>query len=284
MLVSVIILMVLSIVFSFLAFGTIRRSLARSRASAIPDSSKFRFRHAVQGTLDDLFRAVLIFCVAVIVSCFVFRYSTVSHFDSIMADTLSMVCATTVVILCAAYWSNARRPRFYVASSMAIVIVLTCVLFGTHFQITRKPGDAIERYCSNGSGHISPDGSWADLGRRYVSVAFACWCVAMIGAVFHHPGLRHWRPQSRGCLHGLWVVAAALATISGVVSLGFYSWYFWKTFSIMKEVYGTAFTNTVFKWGFGQYLALATWAAPILHFFHIWLGCKYIPPQYRNLC
>lgn len=39
----------------------------------------------------------------------------------------------------------------------------------------------------------------------------------------------------------------------------------------MKEVYGDAFVAAIKTWGFGQYLALATWFPPVLHFLYLYL-------------
>jgi hypothetical protein len=38
----------------------------------------------------------------------------------------------------------------------------------------------------------------------------------------------------------------------------------------MKEVYGRAFLDAIKRWGFGQYLAMATWGPLVLLFLYVY--------------
>jgi hypothetical protein len=82
-------------------------------------------------------------------------------------------------------------------------------------------------------------------------------------------------------LHASWVVAEALPSIAGVISLCIYSRYYWIMRSIMEDVYGHAFAAATTKWGFGQYLALATWFPPVLQFLYYYWVKRSRPTTWR---
>jgi hypothetical protein len=269
MFISVIILICLSISVSFLSFSLINKRLKERIDKPDPEKRRFNFRPSLVATLDHLLAAVLVFTLSVMVSSYVYRSTTHSRFDALMADVLSMFSSTAAVMICASYWAISK-PRVYVTISMFVVVVLDIVLFATHFNIFYKPGMAVERLCSRGYGSMTPNERFHRSYDFYFLLGgFTCWCLAVFGAVFHHPRLRPFRPLG-GWPYACWVVVEALPSIAGTVALGIYSLYFWQTREIMQD--GGAFNAAIKKWGFGQYLAVATWFPPILHFFYYYLG------------
>ncbi|KAK0609888.1 hypothetical protein B0T17DRAFT_621192 [Bombardia bombarda] len=231
-----------------------RRRPRSSRSPAKPEKQRFSFRHACIGTVDELFSAVFIFGIAVLVSTSVFRQSTDARFDVLMADGLSLFCSTSILMLAATYWSH-NRQRPHATVSVIISSVLTVALFGTHFHVVNKHANPAELACGTGKGWVNvSDGDPFDMRLfRFVPVGFACWCLALVGAGFHHP----------------WV---SLPSVFGSVSLVIYAVYFFNTWQMMKGTYGKAFTKSLQTWGFGQYLAVFTWLPPIMTFVHLFFA------------
>lgn len=293
MLTSTTMLMLLAFTFSVLSFGPIVHLITRPE-----QKTKYSFRVSFLGTLDDLFQAVLVFGIAVIVSGFVFRYNTQSHFDALMADGLAMLCSTTVVMLAASYWAH-NKPRPYVAWCVAAVVALTVALFATHHTVVSIRASPVERACGTDGRNWSQSqpGGGADDGDvivrdadfnashfDFIPLGFACWCLVTFGAIFHHPMVkRRWKPRpERSAGYVAYVIVESLPSFFGLLGLAIYLAYFWHTWRLMKSVYGDAFTKAEKTWGFGQYLAVATWLPVFLQFGHLFI-CKSAPgcPEIR---
>jgi hypothetical protein len=280
MLTSTTMLMLLAFTFSVLSFGPIVHLITRPE-----QKTKYSFRVSFLGTLDDLFQAVLVFGISVIVSGFVFRYNTQSHFDALMADGLAMLCSTTVVMLAASYWAH-NKPRPYVAWCVAAVVCLTVALFATHDTVVSIRASPVERACgtdgrnwtqSSGDGEVVVhDVDFNATHFNFIPLGFACWCLVTFGAVFHHPKVkRRWKPRpgwSAGYVG--YVIVESLPSFFGLLGLAVYLAYFWHTWRLMKSVYGDAFTKAEKTWGFGQYLAVATWLPVFLQFGHLFM-CRW---------
>lgn len=286
MLASTTMLMLLAACFSALSFGPIVHLVTRPERK-----TRYSFRVSFLGTLDDLFQAVLVFGISVVVSGFVFRYRTDSHFDALMADGLAMLCSTTVVMLAASYWAH-NKPRPYVAWAVAAVAVLTVALFATHGTAVAVRASPVERACgtdgrnwSSQSGDATTsvtvrDADFNATHFSFIPLGFACWCLAAFGAVFHHPAVRRrWKPVIGGGGGGYvgvaYAAAESLPSFFGLLGLAVYLAYFWHTWRLMKSVYGDAFTKAEKTWGFGQYLAVATWLPVFLQFGHLFM-CKFL--------
>ena len=270
-------LIVLTAVFSSLSFSPISKRIAVLQRLYLlhrrPKKRRCNFRLSLVRTLPGLLISTLVFGASVMVSSYVYRWTTHSRFDALMADALSMLSATSVVMVCAAYWATSTHPysRGYVTGSVVLVALLNVVLFATHFSIFYKPGKIIERLCSQRYDAMTPDQEFHHSDDFFYFLGgFVCWVLAAVGTAFHHPRLRRYRAET-GSRHAAWVTAEALPTVAGVVSLAVYSRYYWRTRGIMKEVYGDAFVAAIKTWGFGQYLALATWFPPVLHFLYLYL-------------
>jgi hypothetical protein len=287
MLASTTMLMLLSFSFSILSFGPIVHLITRPE-----QKTKYSFRVSFLGTLDDLFQAVLVFGISVIVSGFVFRYHTESHFDALMADGLAMLCSTTVVMLAASYWAH-NKPRPYVAWCVAAVVVLTVALFATHHTVVSIRASPVERACgtdgrtwSQGDGEAEVrDADFNATHFKFNPLGFACWCLVTFGAVFHHPKVkRRLKPRpGRSVGYIVYVVLESLPSFFGLLGLAIYLAYFWHTWRLMKMVYGDAFTKAEKTWGFGQYLAVATWLPVFLQFGHLFM-CKFDPTPKLAAC
>ncbi|KAK3314269.1 hypothetical protein B0H66DRAFT_643666 [Apodospora peruviana] len=269
MLTAVSMLLFLAIAFSILSFGPVVDIVSR------PSPKKhFSFRQSCIGTVDELFSAVYVFGISVLVSTFAFRYRTDARFDVLMADGLSLCCSTTVIMLAATYWAhNKQRP--HATASFIVTAIITIALFGTHFNVASKRASPVELACGTGKGWITvTQGDPFDMRLfRFIPVGFACWCMALIGAVFHHPIMHKRRPAAqRKWALGFWKVAESLPSVFGCISLAIYAAYFFNTWHMMKETYGEAFTSAEKTWGFGQYLAVFTWLPPILTFAHLFFS------------
>jgi hypothetical protein len=283
MFVSTIILMGLTILFSALSFEPIskRVRLIQQHAQFGGDLVKPRcnFRLSLVSTLPNFVDATLVFAGSVVVSSYVYRWTTHSRFDALMADALSMLSTTAATMVCASYWATItdrhHHPRGYVTIGIAILVVLNIVLFGTHFSIFYKPGIAIERLCSRRYAVMTPEQRFhRSEDFYYLFGAFAFWVLACIGTGLHHPLVQRYRAKN-GVLHACWVITEALPSIAGVISLCIYSRYYWIMRSIMEDVYGDAFGAATMTWGFGQYLALATWLPPVLQFlYYYWVKMR----------
>ncbi|KAH8909429.1 hypothetical protein BR93DRAFT_975696 [Coniochaeta sp. PMI_546] len=280
MLTSTTMLMLLAFTFSVLSFGPIVHLITRPE-----QKTKYSFRVSFLGTLDDLFQAVLVFGISVIVSGFVFRYHTDSHFDALMADGLAMLCSTTVVMLAASYWAH-NKPRPYVAWCVAAVAVLTVALFATHHTVVSIRASPVERACGTdgrnwsqtegdgGADVVVRDADFNASHFNFIPLGFACWCLVAFGAVFHHPVVkRRWKPRpGRSVGYVVYVIVESLPSFFGLLGLAIYLAYFWHTWRLMKSVYGDAFTKAEKTWGFGQYLAVATWLPVFLQFGHLFMS------------
>jgi hypothetical protein len=289
MFVSTIILMGLTIIFSALVFEPIskRVRLIQQHAHFGGDLVKPRcnFRLSLVSTLPNFVDATLVFAGSVMVSSYVYRWTTHSRFDALVADALSMLSTTAATIACASYWATIthrhHRPRGYVTVGIAILAVLNIVLFSTHFSIFYKPGLAIERLCSRKDAVMTPEQRFHRSDDfYYLFGGFAFWVLTCIGTGLHHPLVQRYRAKN-GVLHASWVVAEALPSVAGVVSLCIYSRYYWIMRSIMEDVYGHAFAAATTKWGFGQYLALATWLPPVLQFLYYYWVKRSRPTTWR---
>jgi hypothetical protein len=272
MLVATVMLLFLALGFSLLSFAPIADMISRKPVDDDPEKkAAFNFRAACIGTVDELFSAVFVFGLSVIVSTFIFRYSTDARFDILMADGLSLFCSTTIVMIAATYWKHScERP--HASFSVGIVAILTVVLFATHFNVTNTHASPVELACGTGSGLISSTDSdpFDQRHFRFVPIGFSFWVVALVGAVCHHPKLHPYRPS---WAHGwIWTTFESLPLFFGFASLIIYAAYFFSTWKMMKETYGQAFTHAEETWAFGQILAVFTWLPPILAFFHLFFG------------
>lgn len=280
MLTSTTMLMLLAFTFSVLSFGPIVHLITRPE-----QKTKYSFRVSFLGSLDDLFQAVLVFGISVIVSGFVFRYHTESHFDALMADGLAMLCSTTVVMLAASYWAH-NKPRPYVAWCVTAVVIMTIALFVTHNKVVSIRASPVERACGTdgrnwsqgGSDVVFRDADFNATHFNFIPLGFACWCLVTFGAVFHHPMVkRRWKPRpERSVGYVAYVLVESLPSFFGLLGLAIYLAYFWHTWRLMRAVYGDAFTKAEKTWGFGQYLAVATWLPVFLQFGHLFM-CKLSP-------
>ena len=295
MFVSIVILLFLTLVFSTLSFSPISRHLRTPRpySSLRPRRRRFNLRLSLLATLPHLLATTLVFTTSIILSSFVYRWTTHSRFDALMADALSMLCATSVIMLCAAFWatvpdtSPSHSPHsphphphqpWYIPASILLLSILNTVLFSTHFSVFHKPGKVIERLCSRGAAALSssfttPSQSFHHSSDfQYFLAGFVAWTLAVVGLVFHYPRLRGMRGRLRGWKYAGWVVAEGMPAVAGMAALAVYARYYWTTRGVMGEVYGRAFLDAVGRWGFGQYLALATWGPPVLGFGWVFLG------------
>ncbi|KAK3367700.1 hypothetical protein B0H63DRAFT_489645 [Podospora didyma] len=271
MLVAVGMLLFLAFVFSLMSLGP----LVDIVANPSPRNRKkhFNFRASCVGTVDELFSAVFVFAIAVLVSTFVFRYKTEARFDALMADGLSMFCSTAVIMLAASYWAhNEQRPHATI--SVCLIAILTIVLFATHSSVANMHASPAELACGTGKGRVGVlGGDPFDIKKfRFIPVAFGSWCLALIGAVFHHPFVNKYKPdKERRFARVMWQMGESLASVFGFIGLVIYAIYFFNTWKMMKETYGEAFTKGLKNWGFGQYLAVFTWLPPLLTFMHLFL-------------
>jgi hypothetical protein len=275
MFISIVILLLLTLTFSLLSFTPISRHLRTSRHSqpSLPNH-RFNLRRSLLTTLPHLLATTLVFTASIIISSYVYRWTTQSRFDALMADALSMLCATSVIMLCASYWATtpdslSPHQPWYIPASIALLGVLNTILFATHFSIFYKPGKVIERLC-NRSLSLQELEFRNSADFQYFLAGFIAWAMACVGLVFHYPRFRGKRRTLRGWRYCLWAVAEALPAVAGMAALAVYARYYWTTRAVMKEVYGPAFLDAIKRWGFGQYLALATWGPPILLFLYVY--------------
>ncbi|KAK4179557.1 hypothetical protein QBC36DRAFT_206729 [Triangularia setosa] len=273
MIVAIGMLLCLTIAFSLLSFGPLVDIVARAPYTS--RRKRFNVRISCIGTVDELFSAVFVFALAVIVSTFVFRYRTDTRFDALMANALSQLCSTTVVMLAAAYWcQNKQRP--HATGSVFIVVILTIALYTTHASVANMRASAAEMACGIGKGRVSlVRGDPFDMEKfHFVPVGFGSWLLALFGALFHHPWLNKYRPtkEKKRIWRILWKTAESLPCVFGLIGLAVYTAYFMNTWQMMKESYGSTFSQNVKEWGFGQYLAVFTWLPPLLTFGHLFVS------------
>ncbi|KAK4185667.1 hypothetical protein QBC35DRAFT_298495 [Podospora australis] len=271
MIVAIVMLLLLTLAFSVLSFGPLVDIIARGHNN----KKRFSLRTSCIGTVDELFSAVFVFSLAVIVSTFVFRYRTDTRFDALMANALSQLCSTTVVMLAATYWAhNKQRP--HATLSVSVVSILTIAMFTTHASVANMRASASELVCGIGKGRVSTiRGDPFDMKKfHFIPVGFGCWCVALFGAIIHHPWLHRFRPDhtNRKISRIIWKIGESLPSVFGLVCLVVYAAYFLNTWHMMKETYGKTFSKNVRTWGFGQYLAVFTWLPPILTFAHLFFS------------
>ncbi|KAK3994403.1 hypothetical protein QBC44DRAFT_357284 [Cladorrhinum sp. PSN332] len=272
MIVAIVMLLFLTLAFSILSFGPLVQTVARPSKK-----ERFSFRAACIGTVDELFSAVFVFALALIVSTFVFRYKTDTRFDALMANALSQLCATTVVMLAASYWAH-NKERPHATGSVFVVAVLTISMFATHAPVANMHASAAELACGIGKGRISTiRGDPFDMKKfHFVPVGFGAFILALVGAVSHHPWVHPHRPTREKKSHVvsriLWKVAQSLPSVAGLIGLAVYTTYFLNTWEMMKETYGNTFSKNIKNWGFGQYLAIFTWLPPVLSFVHLFWG------------
>lgn len=94
---------VATLLFLALAFSLISIYPLAKRFSCPSFKPRFSFRDACIGTVDELFSAVSVFTLAVLVSTLVFRYRSDTRFDALMANAMSLFCSTALVMLAATY-------------------------------------------------------------------------------------------------------------------------------------------------------------------------------------
>ncbi|KAK3690473.1 hypothetical protein B0T22DRAFT_463654 [Podospora appendiculata] len=290
MLIAVGMLLLLAFAFTITSFGPMINIVSRAVDKAHKERDHFCFRQALIGTVDELFSAVFVFGLAVIVSTFVYRYNTEARFDVLMADALSMFCSTSVIMLAAPYWSH-NEFRTHSTASFIVIAILTIALFATHFHVVNIHASPVELACGTGKGSVNfRDGDPFDMRLfRFIPIGFACWCLALIGATFHHPYINKYQPydpygrRARGQPRrtptaaervklALWKIVESFPTVFGLIGLVIYAVYFFNTYKMMKDTYGEAFTKAEKTWGFGQYLAVFTWLPPILTFLHMYFA------------
>ncbi|KAK4442418.1 hypothetical protein QBC34DRAFT_363781 [Podospora aff. communis PSN243] len=276
MFISIVILLLLTLTFSVLSFTPISRHFRNPLHSQTP-TPRFNLRHCLLTTLPHLLATTLVFTASVIISSYVYRWTTHSRFDALMADALSMLCATSLVMLCAAYWATTpshqhQHQPWYMPASIVLLGILNTILFATHFSVFYKPGKVIERLCHRTPSSSSPEQTefHNSTDFQYFLAGFIAWLLACVGLAAHYPSFRSARAALRGWKYGLWVVAEALPAVAGMAALAVYARYYWITRGVMKEVYGRTFLDGIKRWGFGQYLALATWGPPVLLFLYVY--------------
>ncbi|KAK5653687.1 hypothetical protein OQA88_8717 [Cercophora sp. LCS_1] len=277
MFVSVIILLVLAFFSSLLAIHPIAKRLRREKEAYIIGESpktRFNFRLCVVKCVPHLLAAALVFAGSVMASSYVYRWTTHSRFDALMADALTMLSVTAVTMICAAFWATRTRPSSpgYVTASVALLSVLNIVMFFTHHTVYYKPGKIIEQLCSRSYDSMKPDVRYSHSQDFLFFVsAFSGWVAASLGMAYHHPAFRERRQHMtwKGWKKGLMAFTDVSPALAGTTAMLSYAKYYWKARGVMKEVYGEAFVDAIKTWGFGQYLALATWAPPILLFLYL---------------
>ncbi|KAK0659445.1 hypothetical protein QBC41DRAFT_47684 [Cercophora samala] len=273
MIVAIGMLLCLTVAFSLLSFGPLVDVVARAPYTS--RKTRFSLRVSCIGTVDELFSAVFVFALAVIVSTFVFRYRTDTRFDALMANALSQLCSTTVVMLAAVYWChNQHRP--HATGSVFLIAALTIALYVTHAGVANMRASAAEMACGIGKQRVSlMKGDPFDMEKfHFVPVGFGSWFLALIGAVFHHPWMNRFRPtkDKKRVWRLLWKTVGSFPAVFGLIGLAVYMAYFMNTWQMMKENYGKTFSQNVKEWGFGQYLAVFTWLPPILTFGHLFIS------------
>jgi hypothetical protein len=237
-----------------------------------------RIQTALVGTLDDLLGAILIFTLSVLVSSIVYRFTELTVYNKFMAETLSLVCATAMVMVGAAHWRHGRlRVAMFVGYWLNAV--LTIVLFATDFYSQARgldEGLPLERNCLRSVlTPEAPPGALPDLNdlgskRKYYPACFALWCVALLGSMAQLPRVRGgWLARQK---RAVLLVVDAVPFVAGTATMIWLIGLFWKTYEDMTQAYGEAFTTNEKEWGFGQILALATWIPPILTFGHQLIG------------
>jgi hypothetical protein len=271
MLVSTAMLMFIAVLFSILSFSPV---MAIAKTELRPHST-FHIRAAFVGTIDDLYQAVIVFGLSVLVSSFIYRSSTDSQFDVLMADGLSMLCSTTVIMLTPTYWDfNERRPQW--AATVLAVVIMTVVMFGTHFHVIDIHASPAELACGSASSKWTSgngDDDPFDIAHfRFVPVGFTLWCLVLIGSMLHQPIVRTFRPKKMSVVWWIWVVVESFPSTIGFFALFVYAAYFYNTWHMMKSAYGNAFTKPQEAWGFGQLLSLFTWLPPIFTFVHLFFS------------
>ncbi|KAK4199518.1 hypothetical protein QBC40DRAFT_81498 [Triangularia verruculosa] len=273
MIVAIAVLLCLTIAFSLLSFGPLVDIVARAPYTS--RKKRFSLRVSCIGTVDELFSAVFVFALAVMVSTLVFRYKTDTRFDALMANALSQLCSTTVVMLAAVYWChNKQRP--HATGSVLLMAILTIALYTTHAGVANMRASAAEMACGIGKGRVSlVRGDPFDMKKfNFIPVGFGSWFLALIGAVFHHPWLNKYRPtkNKKKIWRVLWKTAESFPSVFGLIGLAVYMAYFFNTWQMMKGSYGKTFSQNVREWGFGQYLAVFTWLPPLLTFSHLYIS------------
>ncbi|KAK3376075.1 hypothetical protein B0T24DRAFT_215149 [Lasiosphaeria ovina] len=281
MLVAVTTLLFLASAFSLMALGPLVSAVKRRSKK-----ERFSFRAACIGTVDELFSAVFVFAIAVLVSTYAFRYRQAdSRFDALMADALSMFCSTAAIMLAATYWAH-NRLRPHATLSVLLLAILTIVLFATHSTVANRHASPAELACGTGTGRVGAlGGDPFDMkGFNFIPVAFGSWCLALLGMAIHHPFVRdRYKPkdspdadarerQRTRTRLAFWHLGESVTPVFGFIGLVIYGVYFFHTWRLMKDTYGDAFTRSLVNWGFGQYLAVFTWLPPALTFFHLFIG------------
>ena len=238
-----------------------------------------RLRSSLVGTLDDLLSALIIFTLSVVVSSLVLRLHNESLYDIFTAEALSLISASATVMIAAAYWRHNRaRPAAlvgFIADAM-----LTIVLFGIEFWFQHWPGSVEglprEHRCLL---QILGGPDLNNLGgkRGAFPACFVLWLLALAGSLLHLPWVRARVPGDAGGGKTsrpsvVYRVLALSPMVFGTATILSLCVLFYNTWRQMRDAYGEAFTANVQDWGFGQFLALATWVPPILTFIHLLFG------------
>lgn len=248
-----------------------RHDLSKGQNPSIDFSKGRRLRHALIGTLDDLFGAVIIFTLSVDIASLIIRYrSPPILFDIFMAETLSLTSSTAMTMIATAYWvsySRVKRLRLSVLVGFAINALLTIILFGIEFHNEELEGISLERNCLQvalGSGKWdNPD------GRLWVlPLCFTFWLCTLLASLTQLPWVRSRTSRTVFFSNASYVVGL-VPMVLGTISLVILCRMFYYSYVSMRTAFGTSFTEPENSWSFGQFLALATWVPPFLQFIHI---------------
>ncbi|KAF2104090.1 hypothetical protein NA57DRAFT_50937 [Rhizodiscina lignyota] len=231
--------------------------------------------------LDDLFPAVIVFTFSVLLAAVVLRFQNelTLIFDLLMAEILSLISSTAMVMIASSwaisFWAEGRL-RFFTTVGFVVNSLLTITLFAADFwyqdssSALALTGWPIERRCLY---QIIGDNDPNNLGGKRTSLpaCFALWCAALLVCLLRLFLMRQKKivgDERKEKRHLATVYALGLIQIA--LTLAVLIWLqvlFWVTWTQMRKSFGKVFINTEESWGFGQFLALATWLPSILQLF-----------------
>ena len=274
MLISTAMLIVLAVLFAFPAlFSWTPLGSYRQGVSSL--SKRWVLRDSLVASLDDLFSAVILFTVSVLISTIIYRLWNETYYDIFMAEVLSLISSTAMVMIGASYWNHFRvRPTNLIG--FVANCLLTIILFGIEFWFQHSneepEGLPLEHQCLRGIlGGTNLD-NLGDKKTRFPA-CFTLWALALLASMLHIVWAYRGRPSKSG-QHGTlancgYLALGWLPIIFGTTTIIWLCVIFYSSWKSMRDAFGQAFVNSSRDWSFGQFLALVTWVPSIIQFAHL---------------
>lgn len=245
------------------------------------------YRRSLIKRLPDFFEAITVFTLSILVSAIIYRVNYTAYmsvYNLFMAEMLSLVGSTVMVMVAASCWQHSNKPSLNGTTTKPglkgihiagffLNTLLTIVLFSLEFHFQHwDPNDEglpSEKRCLQTVWGDETDLNNLGGKRSTLPVCFSLWLVALLGSLIYllalmYPAKLAERKKDSRMFKAMFKALGIVPMLLGTAVLIWLCYMFFETWKDMKKAFGQAFVGTEKDWTFGQFLALFTWCPPLL--------------------